>query len=40
MELFILASLVTGLGVWAYRSGKRSGSRQGFWVGRNRRSSR
>lgn len=34
MELIALAGLV-GLGVWAYRSGKRNGSRQGFNAGRH-----
>jgi hypothetical protein len=37
MELIILAGLVTGLGVWAYRSGKRTGSRKGYHAGRQDR---
>lgn len=35
MELIVLAGLV-GLGFWAYRIGKQTGSRQGFHVGRKR----
>lgn len=37
MELIILAGLVTGLGVWAYRSGKRTGSRKSYHAGRQHR---
>jgi len=36
MELIIIAGLV-GLGIWAYRIGKQTGSRKGFHAGRTDR---
>ena len=36
MELIVLAGLI-GLGVWLYRSGKRTGSRKGYHAGRRHR---
>lgn len=37
MDLIVLAGLVTGLSAWAYRSGKRTGSRKGYQAGRRHR---
>ncbi len=36
MEILILLGIVAGAVVWAYRSGKRLGSRKGYGVGRAR----
>ena len=34
MEVFIFVSLVVAVGYWIYRSGKRTGSRKGYGIGR------
>ena len=34
MEPLILIAIVVGIGWWLYRSGKRTGSRKGYNVGR------
>ena len=36
MEYLVLAGIVAGIGMWAYRSGKRQGSRGGYAAGRRR----
>jgi hypothetical protein len=37
MESIVVIAVFAGLAYWAYREGKREGSRKGFSVGRNRR---
>jgi hypothetical protein len=37
MQCLVLAGILAAIGVAIYRNGKRTGSRQGYWVGRHRR---
>lgn len=36
IESVVLLAILGGVGVWAYRDGKRRGSRRGFAAGRRR----
>jgi len=35
IELLIVIGIVLAIAGWAYASGKRTGSRKGYWVGRS-----